>query len=408
MSFNADHHWSTLSVIKCELSGEDVGRPPLPIGTAGKIRHYGSGDDWRARCSYRDYDGVVRQIERGGTSKAAAIRTLKEAIRDRSRADPSADINPDTKLSIVAEAWWAGFSITPGSPGTKRIYRERIDAQIIPAVGNIRCRELSVGIAERFLRKVEATHGPSLTKTVRSVLSNICAYAARMDAMNRNPVRDTSPISVKPKKGKPKALTAAGLRQLRAYTTYDDKARRRDLPELIDVMSATGMRIGEALAVTWDAVNLDAKTVEVRGTVIRIKGVGLIIKPEPKSEAGYRTLILPDWAILLLKARRARDDINFGELDLVFPSQVGTLRDPSNVDHQIKDAFIFAGLTDLTSHILRRTVATLMDEAGLSARAAADQLGHAKVSMTQDAYFGRKVADTGAAEVLKNLDFHNN
>jgi hypothetical protein len=55
-----DPHWSTLSVIKCELSGEDVGRPPLPIDTAGKIRKYGSGDEWRARCSYRDYDGVVR------------------------------------------------------------------------------------------------------------------------------------------------------------------------------------------------------------------------------------------------------------------------------------------------------------------------------------------------------------
>src|SRR5690348_16283750 len=43
--------------------------------------------------------------------------------------------------------------------------------------------------------------------------------------------------------------------------------------------------------------------------------------------------------------------------------------------------------SDVTSHTFRRTVATLMDEAGLSARAAADQLGHAKVSMTQDHYF---------------------
>ncbi|NMH80074.1 hypothetical protein [Pseudonocardia xinjiangensis] len=44
-----------------------------------------------------------------------------------------------------------------------------------------------------------------------------------------------------------------------------------------------------------------------------------------------------------------------------------------------------------------------MDEAGLSARAAADQLGHAKVSMTQDSYFGRKVARTGAAAVLEEI-----
>ena len=384
-----------------------MGRPPLAIGTAGKIRTTGSGTSWRARCGFRDYDGVVRAIERNGTTKTSAETALKEAVRDRIRFDPTAEINPGTKLSTVAEAWWAGFSLSDKSPGTKRIYRERIDAQITPAVGNIRCRELSVGTAERFLRAVEAKHGPALTKTVRSVLSNICAYAARLDAMTRNPVRDTSPISVKPKKGKPRALTAASIRQLRAYVTYDPVARRRDLPDLIDVMAATGVRIGEALAVVWDAVNLDAKTVEIRGTVIRIKGAGLVIKPEPKTEAGYRTLILPDWAVPLLQARRQREALNFGELRLVFPSAVGTLRDPSNVDHQIKDAFTYAGLPDLTSHVLRKTVATLMDEAELTARQAADQLGHAKVSMTQDTYFARNTLDTGAAKALEILAFEN-
>ncbi|MGH3611272.1 MAG: hypothetical protein ACRDRK_01340, partial [Pseudonocardia sp.] len=43
----------------------------------------------------------------------------------------------------------------------------------------------------------------------------------------------------------------------------------------------------------------------------------------------------------------------------------------------------------------------LMDAAGLTARQAADQLGHAKVSMTQDNYFGRKVARTGAVRVME-------
>ncbi|MBI1759256.1 MAG: site-specific integrase, partial [Actinobacteria bacterium] len=46
---------------------------------------------------------------------------------------------------------------------------------------------------------------------------------------------------------------------------------------------------------------------------------------------------------------------------------------------------------------------TLMDRAGLTARAAADQLGHAKVSMTQDHYFGRRTARTGAADVLESV-----
>ena len=52
-------------------------------------------------------------------------------------------------------------------------------------------------------------------------------------------------------------------------------------------------------------------------------------------------------------------------------------------------------------HIYRRTVTTLTDDAGLTARQAADQLGHAKVSMAQDNHFGRKVARTGAAGLLE-------
>jgi integrase len=42
-----------------------------------------------------------------------------------------------------------------------------------------------------------------------------------------------------------------------------------------------------------------------------------------------------------------------------------------------------------------------MDQAGLSSRAAADQLGHANTSMTTDVYFGRKVAAAGTATVLE-------
>ena len=48
------------------------------------------------------------------------------------------------------------------------------------------------------------------------------------------------------------------------------------------MLLATGLRVGEALAVTWDTVDLAAGTVEVRGTVIRVKGRGLMTKPAPK------------------------------------------------------------------------------------------------------------------------------
>ena len=47
-----------------------------------------------------------------------------------------------------------------------------------------------------------------------------------------------------------------------------------------------------------------------------------------------------------------------------------------------------------------KEVLTRLDDAGLSDRAIADQLGHAEPSMTQDVYMGRNVASAEAAEIL--------
>jgi integrase len=87
----------------------------------------------------------------------------------------------------------------------------------------------------------------------------------------------------------------------------------------------------------------------------------------------------------------------------VFPAPHGGLRDPSNTQADLREAFTTAGFEWVTSHVLRKTVATLMDQAGLSARAAADHFGHSKPSMTTDVYFGRGIMDTGAAAVLESL-----
>jgi len=65
----------------------------------------------------------------------------------------------------------------------------------------------------------------------------------------------------------------------------------------------------------------------------------------------------------------------------------------SNPDRQSRLAWV-------TSRSFRKTAATILDEVGLSARVAADQLGHSQVSMTQDVCFGRKIVDPRAAAAL--------
>jgi integrase len=152
-------------------------------------------------------------------------------------------------------------------------------------------------------------------------------------------------------------------------------------------------------------IGLDEGTVEVRGTVLRLRAGGLVIKPSPKSAAGRRILELPYWAVIMLRRRQA-EDVSEDELARqVFPAPVaGGIRDPSNTLKMMRRAFKHAGFDGVTSHYFRKTtVATLMDEAGLSARSAADQLGHAEPSLTADIYMGRKKRAPGAAEVLEGL-----
>ena len=115
----------------------------------------------------------------------------------------------------------------------------------------------------------------------------------RHDALTANPVRDATRISTKPKKP-PRSLSVAEIQQLRAYLSYDDVAVGKDLPDLVAFMVATGMRIGEVCALTWNDINVPDETVAVWGTVLRLTGHGLLVK-RPKSTAGQRTSPPPEW-----------------------------------------------------------------------------------------------------------------
>jgi integrase len=89
-----------------------------------------------------------------------------------------------------------------------------------------------------------------------------------------------------------------------------------------------------------------------------------------------------------------------GEQVLMFPSTAGTLRDPNNFGRLWRTVRDELGVSEVTTHSFRKTVATLVDDAGLSARIGADHLGHAKVSMTQDRYMSRGRVHTAVAELL--------
>lgn len=129
-------------------------------------------------------------------------------------------------------------------------------------------------------------------------------------------------------------------------------------------MLATGVRIGEALAVRWADVNFDSGSVAIDHTIVRFKDDGLRRKAT-KTATGERTLILrrPRWRCC-----------------------GGGRQKPRRMLRQARGSDGFAWVA---SHAFRKTAATILDEAGLSARVIANQLGHARPRLTQDVYMTR-------------------
>jgi hypothetical protein len=97
-----------------------VARPPLALGTYGRISTSPYGTGYWARTLYRDYDGVTRRVEKHGRTKGSAERALRVALRDRVHVEAGAEITPDTKISVLGEVWFVGISSQDRSPGTLR------------------------------------------------------------------------------------------------------------------------------------------------------------------------------------------------------------------------------------------------------------------------------------------------
>ncbi len=306
-------------------------------------------------------------------------------------------------FSEAAEAWLKEFagSVERGtrSPSTLDEYRYVVIRIVDPGVGSLRLGEVTTPRLDRFVQGVIHDRGYATAKLVRSVLSGICSWLVRRGALTVNPVRDLTPLELD-RDRTARALSDAEVRSWLGVLDASEFAQRNDLPELARFMLATGLRLGEAVGVTWADVDLAAGTVVVRRTIIRVKGQGLVAKTT-KSRASLRALLLPAWCVELLRARRIRRGGFDGP---VFPDSRGGWRDRSNVGKAFRRVREGSGFDWVKTHTYRKTVATLLDDSGSSARMIADQLGHSRVSMTQDVYLGRRAQNPGNLAALNAAD----
>lgn len=381
-----------------------AGRPPLRIGQHGKIsREYLGGGVWVARCKYRDTDGVTRRVELRGPADdydkhgKLAEDVLVEALAER-RAPVDDEIGPDTLVMALVSRHLERLAEDGRSPATLATYTFATE-KLKKFLGGVRVREASTARIDAALRSMRTAHGATMAKQSKTVLTGALRLAVMAEAITSNPVRDVDTIRPKARPQGATALTGDQLRNLLAGVRASDYCREHDLADPITLFVATGLRRSELLALRWEDYDAGAATVTVTGKLVRATGHGLQrIKYEAKSPAGLRTVPLPKFAADMLKARHGRDYL--GQQPMIFPATSGTWRDLNNFGKQWRKVRDDLGVPDVTSHSFRKTLATLIDDAGMSPRVAADQPGHARVSMTQDVYMSRGRVHTEVATLL--------
>jgi integrase len=375
-----------------------MGRPPLPVGTYGRINVDKLGPHrFRARAKYRDYDGITRKVERAGASRTAAENNLKQALRDRAHVSSNGEITAWTKVSRLAELWLRDIDESDRAIRTKITYRDVWERCLSSSVGELRIGDVRVSAVDRAVREIRERRGAESARHAKIVLSGMFGLAVRHDAIEANPVRE---LSRSRKKKVPRAveLTEDTCAALRVHLRTSPDAAKYDLVDMVDVLSGLGCRIGELLALDWTKVDADAGTLSIEGTVIRIPGKGLIVQPHTKSKAGMRTITPPAWVLDLLKRRHGESLCAW-----IFPTTTFTLRDPDTPGPGCARWFRGTPWESLHPHAFRHLVATQLDRAGLSAREIADYLGHERVSMTQDVYMSRGTNGVAAAAALARL-----
>jgi integrase len=166
---------------------------------------------------------------------------------------------------------------------------------------------------------------------------------------------------------------------------------------------ATGLRRGEALALRWDKVDLDAGLLKVAATLSRVSRA--LVITEPKTTRSRRTVPMSPAVVTMLRRHKAaqaaeklREGNQWPESGLVFTTELGEPVEPGSLLHAVEVAAKKAGVEGVGVHTLRHSAAVGWLEAGVHIKAVADLLRHSSVSITGDVY-GHTSDDTARAAV---------
>ncbi|WP_019707159.1 site-specific integrase [Streptomyces xinghaiensis] len=174
--------------------------------------------------------------------------------------------------------------------------------------------------------------------------------------------------------------------------------RKDRLYALYVLVLALGLRKGELLGLTWDAVDLDAGEPSVTQTLQRVKGELSVARP--KTRYSERTIPLPPFAVdaLLQRRKEQQDEREFCgsewlDSGFVFTTSVGSPLDPRNLNRHWYATRRRAGLDGYRFHDLRHSFVSLLLDMQAPPHVVREIAGHSDLQVTLGVYAHASTAE---------------
>ena len=316
-------------------------------------------------------------------SKREAKKKLAQLLQAQ---EQGLALDADPTVADYLRKWLKETAIPSLRPRTGAGYASIVHQHLVPSLGRIKLRKLSVADVEIHLRRTAASGLSGGTiKYHHAVLGRALKDAERWGLVSRNVARLVTPPRVQRRDVQP--LTPEQARLFLA-SVEDDRLRA-----LYMVSISLGLRQGEALALAWTDIDFEARTLRVSYTLQRYNGTYHL--DAPKTERSQRTVTLPPQIIDALYRHRATQNeerLQFGKFwaedrrPFVFCDELGEPLNGRTVTRVFRKKLADLGLPAQRFHDLRHAAATFLIAQGIPLRVIMEILGHSTIATTADIY----------------------
>ena len=277
---------------------------------------------------------------------------------------------------------------------------------ILPAMGAYKIDKINLAICQRHVDEwVEKLVNGDKIKSYASI---VIRYAMKHNYIQTNPFDLVDlPRKLKKRSAKADVENFYTKDQLREFLDCAEKQPNYKVYAFFRLLAFSGMRKGEALALTWEDINFKDSEISINKALGQGFSQKLYIKPTKTGTS--RTIKMDEATMVILKEwkkqqRQAHLMLGFNVMQknqLVFSNTKNSFIQPAKTNDWLKSIINKNGLPAISTHGFRHTHCSLLFEAGATIKSVQDRLGHSDVKTTMDVY--AHVTASAKVDAIKRL-----